>query len=236
MTHMGPNLGTPPFCSRWPAMVGIGVLLASGMAYRTLASYYTRVAAGSQLPPRALERLPMELGGWRGRDVPLDAQIIKATGTDQILSRNYFRSDGGASVSLLISYGIRLRDLLPHRPEVCYTTHGWTLRRTGHDTLVAGDRGSLPCEINAFDRAGISAEALVVLHYYLVDGQYCEDVSLLRSMVWKKDTASHYCAQIQVAVRVNPLAPDMAEAVAKSFAGLSAPLIRSVLQSSGIAP
>jgi len=218
------------------AAVAIAILLAAGTAYRTLAAYYARPADSKLLPPGTLARLPLELGAWRGQDQPLDERMIKATDTDQILTRRYIRRDGSAAASLLVSYGIRLRDLLPHRPEVCYTTHGWTLRRTESAVLQAADGKSLPCQVHAFDRAGIGAESVRVLHYYLVDGVYGEDVSLLRSKVWKSDAASHYMAQVQVAVRVDPIAPDRAAAVAEEFARLSAPPIRALFESAGAPP
>jgi len=221
---------TPRPQSAMPAIVGIFILLACGAAYRTVAAYYGGPGDSVRLPPGTLARLPLDLDGWQGQDIPIDERIIKATDTDQMLTRRYLRRDGHAAVSLMVSYGVRLRDLLPHRPEVCYVTHGWTMRRTDSAALIAGDGKPIPCQIHAFDRAGLGAESLIVLHYYLVDGESCEDVSLLRSKVWKTDTSSHYMAQIQVVVGVDPLAPDAASATAREFACLSAPMIRSLFE------
>jgi len=221
----------PP--NRKPAIVAVLVLLISGVAYRTLAAYYARPAESAPLPPGTLGRLPVDLADWHGSDLPMDERVVKATSSDQLLSRRYVRRDGSASVALVVSYGIRLRDLLPHRPEICYPGNGWTLRNTESSALKLPDGRSIPCQIQTFDRAGIGTDAVVVLHYYLVDGQFSEDVSLLRSKVWKTEAASHYNVQVQISARVDPLSHDKAQSVVSSFAVLSAPTIRSVFEQAG---
>jgi len=156
----------------------------------------------------------------------MDSRIAKATDTDQLLSRAYRQLKGAGSVSLFIGYGIRLRDLLPHRPEVCYPGNGWALRDTQRVELEisAGDR--LPCQVHRFTRGGLSSESMVVLNYYIVDGRYCADVTLLRSMSWKRDGSSHYAAQVQVA----SAGGDLAVAWVEDFAAACAAPTRALFE------
>ena len=100
--------------------VAVGLMIASGAGYS--------VAAG-----------PLQIGPWNGSDTALDERLVKATDTDDHVSRSYVRSDGRGDVSLFIAYGVRFRDLMPHRPEVCYTGAGWTLEATSERTLTIED-------------------------------------------------------------------------------------------------
>jgi len=169
------------------------------------------------------------LGDWTGRDVTLSDAVIRATDTDDHVNREYRRHDGQAAISLFVAYGVQLRDLAPHRPEVCYPGAGWTLVETLRPVLDA-DAGELPCRVYRFSRGGLDARELTVLNYYIVDGQYCPDVSLLRSRAWRFKLQAQYAAQVQVACavavtqRVTPL-----EAV-QAFAAVSASAIRNLLE------
>lgn len=73
----------------------------------------------------ALATLPMELGDWTGRDVPLDPHVLKESQADDYLNREYEdRRRPGRRLSLWVNYsseGLNLR----HSPEVCLPSGGW---------------------------------------------------------------------------------------------------------------
>jgi len=188
--------------SRWVVVVATavagGVLLASGTGYRVLEGYLARPVDSVPMPPGTLARLPMRIGGWVGQNAPMSAAMIRATDTDDLISRRYSRGGGLQSVWLYVAYGVRARDLSPHRPEVCYPGAGWTLEGNRVVELGLGDGSKLPCRIFRFARAGLDARSIVVLNYYIVDGQYCADVSLLRSRLWRGPSAIRYMAQVQI--------------------------------------
>jgi EpsI family protein len=174
------------------------VMLVFGLGYRVLAARLSAPANTTPVPQELLDQLPLQLGVWTGQDTPVDERVIKATDTDAHVSRRYSKGGGFESVSLWIASGVQARDLMPHRPEVCYTGAGWTL--TGKRVLelpLAGD-AVLPCNVMQFSRGALNAEKVLVLYYYLVDGQYCADVSLLRSKAWKGSATIGYMAQVQV--------------------------------------
>jgi len=125
-------------------------------------------------------------------------EIVRATDTDAHLNRRYTRHGGLEAVSFYVASGVKARDLMPHRPEVCYTGAGWTLTGRRLAELALSDGTKLPCNIVQFSRGALTTERVVVLDYYLVDGQYCADVSLLRSKAWRGSGAVRYVAQVQV--------------------------------------
>jgi hypothetical protein len=84
---------------------------------------------------------------------------------------------------------------MPHRPEVCYPGNGWTLEDKRRVNLPLSDGTELECQILNFSRSGMSSKRITVLNYYIVDGEYCPDVSLLRGKVLGN---TGYVAQMQI--------------------------------------
>lgn len=209
--------------------VGIVLLLASGLGYRTLAARFSRPSDSVPLAPGTLSKLPLKLGNWVGQERPLDDVVIQATDTDDHINREYWRQDGRAAVSLFVAYGVHLRDLEPHRPEVCYTGAGWILEASRKARLTVTDGGELPCQLQNFRRGGLAGARITVLSYYIIDGEYCPDVSLLRSMAWRTSHRDTYAVQVQVACGGSSSVSTVAEQAVESFAAESAPVIRDLL-------
>ena len=214
------------YARSWIAFgVAAGVLLLSHVGDQAASARYARIQRGTPVPPGTLAKLPMMIGAWQGRDEPLDERIIRATDTDDHVSRRYVR--GSDTVHLFVAYGVNLRDLMPHRPEVCYVGAGWTRDELPAEATLSD--GMLPVQIQHFHRGGLEAQQTTVLNYYIVNGQYCGDVSLLRKRAADlNQTEAAYSAQVQVTCG-HPL-KEKAEALVREFAAESAPLIRELLE------
>lgn len=216
--------------SSWaPAIAAAAMLVVCGVAYRAAADRLGRLGEGVSLPHGTLGQVPLEIGGWKGADVALDPSVIRATDTDDLINREYRSAESGRAVALYVAYGIRLRDLAPHRPEVCYPSAGWTLQETRKIEVQGADGVPIACQVHTFRRGGLEAARLIVLNYYIVDGTYCADVSLLRSMQWRGGTSGgSYAAQVQIACS-GLLNPQSAEEAVKAFAALAAPVVHGHL-------
>ncbi len=202
------------------------VMVAYGLGYRVLAARLNAPLDATPVSQEALDELPMEIGDWTGQEVPVDAEIVRATDTDAHVSRRYTKKGGFESVSLWIAAGVRARDLMPHRPEVCYTGAGWTLVNRRLTELFLSEETELPCNIMRFSRGALNTEHVMVLDYYLVDEEYCADVSSLRSRAWRGSGAVGYVAQVQIVVAVpSPAAVEAAQRIVSDFAVASAPAI-----------
>ena len=199
------------------------LILAYGAAYRVLAARLAAPVNTTPIPAAALERFPMQIGGWMGREVPMDEAIVRATDTDAQINRRYSRHNGLESVSFYVACGVRARDLMTHRPEVCYTGNGWTLIDRRSMELPLSDGMKLPCSVFQFSRGALNTKKVVVLDYYIVDGQYCRDVSLLRSKAWRGSGTVDYVAQVQIVTSITAaLTADSAERIVSDFAVESA--------------
>lgn len=209
-------------------LTALVLVIGSGFGYRLAAGRLARAQGSVPLPRGTLAALPMAIDDWTGRDVPLTDAVVAATDTDDHLNRRYVRSTGLQEVSLFIGYGIRIRDLMPHRPEVCYTGAGWALDDTKQVSLSLVDGTDLPSQVQRFRRGGLDTRRITVLNYYIVDGEYCSDVSLLRSKAWKPRSSVAYVAQVQIASGDDALHRS-GEAGIRRFAADSAPAIRRLL-------
>jgi len=165
--------------------------------------------------------------------VPLDEEIIQATDTEAHINRIYSRDNSSEYISLYIAYGVRARDLMPHRPEVCYEGAGWTRIDKHSLQLPLSDGMELPCMILKFSRGTLNTQKTVLLNYYIVDGDYCRDVSLLRSKAWRGSGTIRYVAQIQIATSTTiDLNADSASRLIREFAAKSAFSISRLFESS----
>ena len=207
-------------------------MLVSAAAYRILAARLEAPVNTSSLPTAALERLPLQIGDWTGQNVPLDEAIVRATGTEAHINRRYLRHNSSEYILLYVAYGVRARDLMPHRPEVCYTGAGWTLIDKRSMELPLSDGMKLPCSTFQFSRGTLNTKKTVVLNYYIVDGQYCRDVSLLRSKAWRGSGTVRYVAQVQIVASTTAnLTADSAVRTVRAFAVESASSISRLFES-----
>ncbi len=206
------------------------VLIVSGLAFRSLADRLNRSAREPTLPKGTLERIPLGIAGWVGRDDPLDERVREATDSDDLLNRRYALQGGSHEVGLYVSYGVRARDLAPHRPDVCYPGNGWTSEGIEFAELPMPNGASLSCRLLKFGRGGFDERTIVVANYYIVDDAFFPDVSFVRSQAWKGESAVGYTAQVQVTCSTSAFRNESAarEAVER-FAAESAEIVRTVL-------
>lgn len=215
---------------RWAAaLVATGLFVATGLGYRLVSPALSAVRGEMTAPVGLLEQLPLEIGEWTGRDVPLEERVVRATDTDDHLNRVYRRSGVVESVSLYVAFGIRLRDLAPHRPEVCYPSSGWTLEKKRTVTISGDDGIEREAQLFRFRRGIFEAERIEVLSYYVVGGVHCRDVSLLRSTWWRGGSRPGYSAQVQIVASAGNDERESAELTAFA-AAVAGPIARILEQ------
>lgn len=197
-------------------------MFATGWGYRVLAARLAAPVDAEPISAAAVARFPMQIGAWTGQEKPIDPNLVARTDTDAHISRVYSRG-GVETVSLWVACGVRTRDLMPHRPEVCYTGSGWTLREQKAVDLPTANGGTLPCNLMRFSRGTLGMQSTMVLYYYIVDGMYCRDVSEWRYSL----KAIGYVAQVQVVAPVPAgQTADSVERLVSAFAvDSAAPLI-----------
>lgn len=213
------------------AVVASGLMLVFGLAYRVLAARLETPTGAPPVSAALLATFPLQIGDWTGEDVPMDEAIVRATDTDAHLNRRYTRRGGLEAVTFYVASGVKARDLMPHRPEVCYTGAGWTLVNRRLTDLPLRDATKLPCNIMQFARGALNTQKVLVLDYYLVDGQYCASVSRLRLKAWRGAGMVRYVAQVQIVTPITETLPaDAAAALVSGFAIDSASLMTELFK------
>ena len=217
--------------SAWTAVVvALVLLLLSGGAYRVLAWRLGRAGNVPAVAPGTLAALPLVIGDWVGVDEPVEPTLARAADVDDYVSRRYQDTKRRRAVRLWIAFGGRARDLMPHRPEVCYPGAGWTLvsKQTAALTTATGE--SLSVRVLRFSPGPLNPRQLLVLNYYIVEGQTWPDVSGLRARAWRGQAAVRYIAQVQIVSQASgPAGVGRADKAVRAFGAESFPLIRALL-------
>ena len=208
--------------------VAVALLATSGFAYRLAASQFAQLTGAARLPQGTLSRLPLRIGDWVGRELTINAAVIQITDTDDRISRTYSQRGTPSRVSLFVGFGTRMRDLMPHRPQVCYPGAGWTHEQTRRAGVPLNNGAELPCQIHTFSRGGLDTRRVTVLNYYLIDGKFYPDVEELRSQALQFRTDVGYVAQVQIASGQD-WPRNAAEKSLRAFAAASAGLIQTLL-------
>jgi EpsI family protein len=116
----------------------------------------------------AAERIPLRIGGWRGRDLgALDDLTLKLVAPDAYVNREYVGADG-LPAYLAVVYGHRKTSF--HSPGFCLLGGGWNIVAKSRFKLrLAGSpasRGRAPFAVNQFVLMRQGRQA-VVLYYYV---------------------------------------------------------------------
>lgn len=104
---------------KWSALLAI-VLFAAVGQLALWAHVHGEAPRGEHSLGQPLSSLPLELGDWTGRDMPIDEQLQFA---DDALHRIYRHRATGQQVTLWIAYSAIAADR-GHHPEVCMAVLG----------------------------------------------------------------------------------------------------------------
>lgn len=200
-------------------------MLVFGWTYRALARLAgAPVRTLVPMAPDVLAGLNFEIGDWAGQDVPLDETVMRKTGSDAHVSRQYERRDGTECVSLYIAAGVRARTVASHRPEVCYMAAGWTLEKQSPVEVPCGDEGTILCTISEFRCGTLNPSRATILGYFIVDGRHYGDIGTLRSDLGARLGTVDHLAQVQITSLEGPDAGPARQTVC-DFAADSGPAI-----------
>jgi exosortase len=145
--------GAVPASSSWGATSRIALaclLLLAGVAAQAGVEWMSHLPR----PPlkRPLASLPLTLGDWVGRDVPVDPEVLERSQADDYLNRVYENPrHPDRPLTLWVNYsehGLNLR----HSPEICLPSGGW-------------EKVESLTEIQAFQRPGKPATTATRLAY-----------------------------------------------------------------------
>jgi len=109
----------------WAKVVLVIVLAGASAGVRGVrANRYAEMVEAGEVPPFALEDLPMVIGPWHGEEAKLDSEVARVTGATSMASREYVNGRTGVKLSVIVLYGPASKVYI-HSPEVCYPAAGF---------------------------------------------------------------------------------------------------------------
>jgi EpsI family protein len=173
--------------------------------------------------PVPLREFPLRMHGWEGEDVAIPTETLKVAGNDDYLSRLFRRGGNGEWATVYVAYTARPRTMLGHQPEKCYPATGWVHDGTEKISITAEGGQVIPCLLHRFHKPEPYRHDMVVLNYYVVNGEFTNDSSVFSGVDWKtpniKGDIARYVAQVQISSvlegSVRAAARDLAEEILK---------------------
>lgn len=210
----------------WPNWVlAVIALLLAGTVYRVAAVRLKIITEAPIVLPVPLSMFPTEIRNWIGKDVPISKNIQRVARNDDFLNRLYINSSSDQWVNVYIAYTARPRTMLGHRPQVCYVSGGWIYDSTEPVEVVSLSGRTIPCLIHRFHKPAPQNDEIVVLNFYILNGQLTHKESGFPGVGWRSpniggDTA-RYVAQVQISSvlenSIRTAAKDMTELILDFF-------------------
>jgi EpsI family protein len=187
-------------------MLAVGVLLASGAVYRALAPRWQGTGQRTVKLPVPLGEFPLSAVGWTGTEASIPAltqEYMRQNFADDYFSRRYASKAADASVNVYVVYcSSRPSGIQGHRPGVCYRGSGWIPDSTDRKEFTSARGAKIPCLIERFHRPAPNYQEVVVLSFYVVNGQTTAKEEDFSGMMGRNPNISgdpaKYVAQVQI--------------------------------------
>lgn len=113
-----------------------GLIAASGLLHAVQTGAWGGAERRSQAVLR-LANVPLNLGDWRGGELPIERRQIEAAGADGVLSRTYVKPPG-AGIGVMLLCGPH-GPISVHPPTVCFTSAGFRQSSPAERHVVLDD-------------------------------------------------------------------------------------------------
>lgn len=135
------------------------------------------------------ERIPVIVGNWYGKDIPMDERTYDVLETRDALMREY-RNPNNERVLLTVVFAQDNRKVA-HPPEVCFAGSGWERSERDVQMIAVGDR-ELGLNRLILENGG---EKQVVFYVYKAGGRlthnyYVQQVNIVLNGMLRKKTSS----------------------------------------------
>jgi len=156
--------------------------------------------------PIPLSAFPPQIGSWSGRDLPIRTttrEYMEKNFADDYLSRRYINSVTKTWADVYVVYcSSRPGGILGHRPRVCYVGYGWIHDGTEPSQFISRAGRQVPCLIHRFHKPAPMNNQIVVLNFYILNGQLTADENDFYGPLGRRPNIAgdpaRYVAQVQI--------------------------------------
>ena len=118
-----------------------------------------------------IEEIPIDVGDWVGREVPLPQSATSLLNPNGIVARQYINEDQGVIATLMIVQCRDARDMGGHYPPVCYPANGWTDNTDDQNqTFTIGDQS---LQVYGFSRTAGREEREIFIYSLFAFPRVC---------------------------------------------------------------
>ncbi len=199
-------------------IVALVLTLVLGRVYRVASSYYAKDNLKPVILPVPLSEFPMNIGDWSGNDIALSEAVQKVAGNDDFVNRSYINSKEGKWVGFYVAYAGQPRNMLGHRPQVCYPGAGWIHESTRESEFKSLSGKTIPCLLHKFRKPFPDSTEVVVLNFYVLNGTPTNKEAEFNSLSFRmpniKGEIANYVSQIQVNASVESSVLEFAPLIA----------------------
>ncbi len=171
-----------------------------------------------------LNRLPLALGDWQGKNYPVDERILRILETEYILDRQYFNRAGNQVYLSIVYYPDNKIGF--HNPESCNTGEGSKIIKKDVFSIKNGTGGDQPEDLKVNRLILNRMNGNKVIMYFFVSGNYMtHDYFKFRLHMMKQQMSFHRPSGAQVQIHsmvvpdLNPIVPPMEDFI-RNFAPL----------------
>jgi len=183
-------------------LLAMSAVICSAAIYRT-AAYHLKINTDKPVKLLvSLKRFPIEIGRWTGKEVHIPLIVQNVADNDEFLSRLYVNRDTNQWVNVYVAYTAQPRTMLGHRPGVCYPAGGWIQDYVEHIKETSDSGVNIPCLLHRFHKPAPANDEIVVLNFYILNGQITDSESGFSGLDWRTPNingeAAYYVAQVQI--------------------------------------
>jgi hypothetical protein len=187
-------------------ILAVVVLVASGIAYRALAPRWQGTGQRTIKLPVPLSQFPLSIGTWTGTETPIPAvtqEYMRQNFADDYVSRHYATRTPDAWANVYVVYcSSRPSGILGHRPGICYPASGWVADSTDDYEFTSAAGAKIPCLVQRFHRPAPNYQEVLVLSFYVVNGQIAPREDAFSNMMGRNPNISgdpaRYVAHVQI--------------------------------------
>lgn len=110
-----------------PIVLGVLALIGLTVAEARMSGRFEGSSMTEEEFAALLKNVPMEIGDWKGTDLPVEEQVKRTAGARGYVSRSYKNAITGEIVTVWLIVG-HAKDVIRHTPDVCYPSSGFTMR------------------------------------------------------------------------------------------------------------
>jgi len=182
-------------------IIAFAFLVGTGFVYRQARARESLIESKVSIRTIPLKHFPINIYKWIGKDISMDYPIKEATGSNDYLLRLY-KTENGQWVHLYITYCSQPRNMLGHRPEVCFRASGWNILDEEKTTFTTTSGKTIPCIKYLFEKPVGLRDEFTVLNFYILNGRLTEDHKEFSGIKWRRlanpKEQVRYVTQIQI--------------------------------------